>query len=705
MTKKIIVLASLVVLVAGLYFSDAERYLSLTYYQSLYEQQPWLTALIYFCAYVLVAALSLPGAAILTLVGGAVFGLAAGFWLVSFASSIGATLAFLISRFLLRDWVQKRFGAYLGAVNRGIEKDGAFYLFSLRLIPVIPFFVINLVMGLMPIRIGVFYLISQLGMVAGTLVYVNAGAELGAVESLSAAGILTPGVVLSLLLLAAFPFVAKMLVGRVQQWRVYRAYQKPARFDTNLVVIGAGSAGLVSAYIAAAVKARVTLIEKHRMGGDCLNTGCVPSKALIRAAKAVKEVRQAEELGVEAGEPRVDFSKVMDRVRQVVATIEPHDSVERYTALGVDCIEGHARIVSPWQVDVDGRTINTRNIVIATGARPFVPPVPGLTEIDYLTSDNLWALDALPERMLVMGGGPIGCELAQAFARLGSQVTLVDMMPRLLPREDEDVSRFIAQRFEQEGISLMLGYEVSEFESSAGEPVAVLKRGTDTSRVAFDRVLVAVGRRANTDGLGLSAMNVELNNDGTLQVNEYLQTRYPNIVACGDVAGPYQFTHTAAHQAWYAAVNTLFGRFRKFRVDYSVIPWVTFTDPEVAHVGLSEQQAIEQGVSYEVTRYDLGDLDRAIADNSAHGFVKVLTPNGKDKILGATIVGERAGDMLTEFVSAMKQGTGLNKLLGTIHVYPTISEANKFVAGEWKRAHAPKRLLDWVARYHRWQLK
>ena len=705
MTKKIIVLASLVVLVAGLYFSDAERYLSLTYYQSLYEQQPWLTALIYFCAYVLVAALSLPGAAILTLVGGAVFGLAAGFWLVSFASSIGATLAFLISRFLLRDWVQKRFGAYLGAVNRGIEKDGAFYLFSLRLIPVIPFFVINLVMGLMPIRIGVFYLISQLGMVAGTLVYVNAGAELGAVESLSAAGILTPGVVLSLLLLAAFPFVAKMLVGRVQQWRVYRPYQKPARFDTNLVVIGAGSAGLVSAYIAAAVKARVTLIEKHRMGGDCLNTGCVPSKALIRAAKAVKEVRHAEELGVEAGEPRVDFSKVMDRVRQVVATIEPHDSVKRYTALGVDCIEGHARIVSPWQVDVDGRTINTRNIVIATGARPFVPPVPGLTEIDYLTSDNLWALDALPERMLVMGGGPIGCELAQAFARLGSQVTLVDMMPRLLPREDEDVSRFIAQRFEQEGVSLMLGYEVSEFESSAGEQVAVLKRGTDTSRVAFDRVLVAVGRRANTDGLGLSEMNVELNNDGTLQVNEYLQTRYPNIVACGDVAGPYQFTHTAAHQAWYAAVNTLFGRFRKFRVDYSVIPWVTFTDPEVAHVGLSEQQAIEQGVSYEVTRYDLGDLDRAIADNSAHGFVKVLTPNGKDKILGATIVGERAGDMLTEFVSAMKQGTGLNKLLGTIHVYPTISEANKFVAGEWKRAHAPKRLLDWVARYHRWQLK
>ena len=449
----------------------------------------------------------------------------------------------------------------------------------------------------------------------------------------------------------------------------------------------------------------MTLIEKHRMGGDCLNTGCVPSKALIRAAKAVKEVRHAEELGVEAGEPRVDFSKVMDRVRQVIATIEPHDSVERYTALGVDCIEGHARIVSPWQVDVDGRTINTRNIVIATGARPFVPPVPGLTEIDYLTSDNLWALDALPERMLVMGGGPIGCELAQAFARLGSQVTLVDMMPRLLPREDEDVSRFIAQRFEQEGVSLMLGYEVSEFESSAGEQVAVLKRGTDTSRVAFDRVLVAVGRRANTDGLGLSEMNVELNNDGTLQVNEYLQTRYPNIVACGDVAGPYQFTHTAAHQAWYAAVNTLFGRFRKFRVDYSVIPWVTFTDPEVAHVGLSEQQAIEQGVSYEVTRYDLGDLDRAIADNSAHGFVKVLTPNGKDKILGATIVGERAGDMLTEFVSAMKQGTGLNKLLGTIHVYPTISEANKFVAGEWKRAHAPKRLLDWVARYHRWQLK
>ncbi|MEZ5480981.1 MAG: dihydrolipoyl dehydrogenase [Porticoccaceae bacterium] len=568
----------------------------------------------------------------------------------------------------------------------------------------IPFFAINLVMGLTPIRVVTFYLVSQLGMVAGTLVYVNAGAELGAVEVFSAAGILTPGLLFSFVLLAAFPFIARTLLEAFQRRRVYQGHNRPAKFDTNMVVIGAGSAGLVSAYIAAAVKAKVTLIEKHKMGGDCLNTGCVPSKALIRAAKSVKEIRMANQFGINVGEPEVDFARVMARVHEVIAKIEPHDSVERYTALGVDCLAGEARISSPWRVEVDGKSINTRNIVVATGARPFVPPIPGLQDMDYLTSDNLWSLKELPNRLLVMGGGPIGCELAQAFNRLGSAVTLVDMMPRLLPREDEDVSGFIQQQFVEEGIDVLVNHVSVGFEYQAGDSVAILESATgDARRIVFDKVLVAVGRRANTEGLGLEAIGVELNPNGTVVVDDYLRTQYPNIVACGDVAGPYQFTHTAAHQAWYAAVNTLFSGLKKFRVDYSVIPWVTFTDPEVARVGLNETEARERGLEYEVTRYEISDLDRAIADNTAKGFVKVMTVKGKDKVLGATIVGDRAGDMMTEFVTAMKQNLGLNKILGTIHAYPSISEANKFVAGEWKRHHAPEKLLSWVAKYHRWK--
>ena len=712
--KKIALLLVIALIVGGYIIFDGEQYLSLAFFQNLYEQQPLLTAAVYFIIYVIAASLSFPGAALLTIIGGMIFGLWTGLLLVSFASSIGATLAFLASRFLLRDWVQNKLSSYLGSVNQGIEKDGAFYLFTLRLIPLVPFFVINLVMGVTPMRVTVFYLVSQIGMLAGTAVYVNAGAELGAVEEFSTAGILSWPLVLSFVLLAIFPFIARAIVGVVQRRKVYKNYPKPKAFDTNMVVIGAGSAGLVSSYIAAAVKAKVTLVEKHKMGGDCLNTGCVPSKALIRAARAVKEISKANELGIQVAEPTIDFAAVMERVRQVVRDIEPHDSVERYSSLGVDCVLGEATIVSPWEVKVDGKSIYTQNIVIASGARPFVPPIPGLDQVDYLTPDNLWDLNELPKKLLVLGGGPIGCELAQAFNRLGSEVTIVDMMSRVLPREDEDVSAFVQQRFVNEGINVLVGHKTIGFEQREGNNASLLnvalleEVGASEEKnveVGFDQVLVAVGRRANTIGLGLESLGIELNPNGTVTVDEYLRSRYPNIYACGDVAGPYQFTHTAAHQAWYVAVNALFGRFKKFKVDYTVVPWATFTDPEVAHVGLSEADAIAKDIPYEITKYGIDDLDRAIADNTAEGFVKVLTVPGKDKILGATIVGYHAGDLLTEFVTAMKQGLGLKKILGTIHTYPTISEANKFVAGNWSKAHAPQGILNWVEKYHGWQRK
>ncbi|RDH86509.1 MAG: pyridine nucleotide-disulfide oxidoreductase [endosymbiont of Seepiophila jonesi] len=706
--QKGLLLLVIIGLVGAFFYFDLTQYLTLEYLQTQRDaliewrrSEPLFAAALFFVVYVLVTALSLPGATVMTLAVGAVFGLLWGLLLVSFASTIGATLAFVIARFLLRDTVQSRFGDRLKSINAGIEKDGAFYLFTLRLVPLFPFFVINLVMGLTPIKTITFYWVSQVGMLAGTIVYVNAGTQLAGLDSLS--GILSPGLIGSFVLLGFFPLLAKKFVALVKARRAMAGWKRPAKFDRNLVVIGGGSAGLVSAYIAAAVKSKVSLIEKHKMGGDCLNTGCVPSKALIRSSRILAQSRRAQEWGFDAIDVKYDFAQIMERVQKVVGEVEPHDSVERYSELGVDVIQGEAKITSPYVVEVDGREITTRGIVVATGARPFVPPIPGLDQIDYLTSDNLWQLRELPQRLLVLGGGPIGCELSQAFARFGSQVTMVEMAPRLMIREDEDVAALVTERFLAEGINVLAGHRATEFKVVDGEKRLLCDHDGETVEVVFDQVLVAVGRRPNTQSFGLEELDIPLNPNGTIETNEYLETRIPTIYACGDVAGPYQFTHTAGHQAWYVAVNSLFGSFKKFKVDYSVIPSATFTDPEVGRVGLNEQEAKQQGIDYEVTRFDFSELDRAIAEGEAHGMVKVLTVPGKDKILGATIVGENAGELIGEFTAAMRHGFGLNKILGTIHIYPTLFEANKYAAGVWKRNHKPEKLLNWVERFHAWR--
>jgi pyruvate/2-oxoglutarate dehydrogenase complex dihydrolipoamide dehydrogenase (E3) component/uncharacterized membrane protein YdjX (TVP38/TMEM64 family) len=646
-------------------------------------------------------ALSLPGAAVLTLAAGAVFGLWWGTLLVSFASSLGASGAFLMARYLFRGQVQARLGQRLAPINRGIERDGAAYVLTLRLIPLFPFVLVNLLLALTPLRLRTFYLYSQLGMLPATVVYVNAGTQLAAIEQLG--DVASPALLISFALLGALPFTAKACVKRLQLRRLHRRHPPPASFDRNVIVIGAGSAGLVAALIATSVRAKVTLIESERMGGDCLNTGCVPSKALLRAARQVHDARQAARLGLVATEIAFDFARVMERVQTVIATVAPHDSIERFTALGVECIQGQARLTSPYTVAVGARELSTRSIILATGAAPVVPPLPGLERVRYLTSDTLWSLRSLPRRLLVLGGGPIGCELAQAFARFGSAVTIVDMAPRLLPREDEDVAAFIATALTAEGITLALGQRAHAFEHDAESALRCVDAAGHDVRHAFDEVLIAVGRRPRVAGLGLEELGVPLAAGGGLELNPYLETALPSIYACGDLAGPYQFTHTASHQAWYATVNALFGGFKRFAVDYRVIPWCTFTDPEVARVGYSEAEARSAGVAYEVTRYDLADLDRAIADGVNRGFVKVLTPPGSDRILGATVVGDHAGDLIAEFVLAMKHRLGLNKILATIHVYPTLAEANKFAAGAWRRAHVSRRALGLLERWHRWQ--
>ncbi len=709
---KLAVVALIAALVAAYFAFDLGRYLSLDFFKSqqaaidaYFTANPVQAALAYFAAYVAVTGLSLPGAAIMTIAGGAIFGLAWGLVIVSFASTIGATLAFLASRFLLRDWVQAKFGDKLASINAGVEKEGAFYLFALRLVPAFPFFVINLAMGLTPIRTATFYWVSQVGMLAGTAVYVYAGTQLAQVTSLK--GILSPGLLGAFVLLGIFPFVARRILEAVKARRVYAKWPRPARFDRNLVVIGAGSAGLVTSYIAAAVKAKVTLVERHRMGGDCLNTGCVPSKALIRSAKFLSHVRRAKEFGIRSASADFDFADVMERVQAVVRQVEPHDSVERYAGLGVDVIAGTARITSPWTVEITAengakQVLATKNIVIAAGARPFVPPIPGLAEAGPLTSDTVWNLRRLPARLVVLGGGPIGSELTQAFARFGSRVTQVEMLPRLLIREDPEVSEQVRRSFEADGVTVLVNHKAKQVLVEGGEKLLVVESEGAEKRIAFDEILVAVGRVANTEGYGLEELGITVTKGRTVEVNEFLETAYPNILACGDVAGPYQFTHTAAHMAWYASVNALFGRFRRFRVDYSVIPWATFTEPEVARVGLNEQEAREKGIAHQVVTYGIDDLDRAIADGEAHGFVKVLVKPGTDRVLGATIVGEHAGDLLAEFVAAMRHGIGLDKVLGTIHIYPTLAEANKYAAGAWKRSTVTRGQMDFLSAFHDW---
>lgn len=708
MNQKTLLITALLSAIAAFFIFDLQQYFSLDYikaqqdaFAAHYAANTLSTLLIFFVIYLAVTALSLPGAAIMTVLAGALFGLVTGVIMVSFASTLGATLAFMVSRYVLRDSLRARYPDKLQAINAGIAKEGALYLFALRLVPLFPFFLINLLMGITNFRTKTFYWVSQLGMLAGTVVYVYAGTQLAQLDSL--AGILSPGIIVAFVLLGTFPLVAKKIMDRIRANKILAPFNKPKSFDNNLIVIGAGSGGLVSAYIAAAVKAKVTLIEKHKMGGDCLNTGCVPSKALIRTAKALSEAKHSAQYGIKRMEAEFDFADVMARVKQVISKIEPHDSIERYTGLGVKVIEGAARIIDPYRVEVNGETLTTRNIIIATGARPLVPPIKGLDSVDYLTSDTLWELQEQPTRLLVLGGGPIGCELAQAFARLGSQVTLVEMASQILIREDDEVAVQVRQQFAADGITVLTGHKALEFRRENDQQFMVCEAQGQTKQLVFDKVLVALGRQANVSGFGLETLGVELTERGTVAANEFLATNFPNIHVVGDVTGPYQFTHVAAHQAWFASVNALFGSVKRFKVDYRVIPWATFTDPEVARVGLNEKEATQQGVAYEVTTYGIDDLDRAIADSADHGLVKVLTVPGKDTILGVTIMGKGAGDLIPEFVLAMKYKLGLNKILGTIHIYPTMSEANKYAAGNWKRAHAPATVLNWLEKFHTWR--
>lgn len=676
-----------------------DNYASLKIY---FNNRPFQSSLVYVAIYILVTALSLPGAVILTLAGGAIFGLWWGIILVSFSSTLGATAAFLLTRFFFRNYIRSRFGDKLTTINEGIKKDGAFYLFTLRLIPVFPFFVINVLMALTALKTWTFYWVSQLGMLLGTVIYVNAGTQLATLNSTG--DILSIDLIISLCVIGLLPITAKLFIGLIRRKRIYARWTRPKQFDYNLIVIGGGAAGLVSSYIGAAVNARVALIEKHKMGGDCLNTGCVPSKALIKTAQFLEQARQSKKLGLDKAEVHYEYSDIIKRVQKIIKKIEPHDSRERYTELGVECMQGAATITSPWSVTVDGtngqQEISARSIIVAAGASPVVPHLPNIDQIQYVTSDTIWDMKDLPKKLTVIGGGAIGCELAQAFKRLGSEVILIESENRILIKEDSEVTEIIENQLTDEGVTVLTRHRAKGFISEKGTQILVCDSPNGEVRLTFDVILFAIGRRANINGYGLETIDAISAEDIILPTNDFLETRYPNIYACGDVTGRMQFTHAAAHQAWHAVVNSLFGTFKKFPIDFSAVPWATFTHPEIARVGVNEEEAKLTNLPYEITTYGIDDLDRAITDSEDRGFIRVLTQPGSDKIIGVTIVCEGASEIISEFVLAMKYKLGLNKILATTHIYPTFSEANKYVAGEWKRKNKPERLLRILKIFH-----
>ncbi|MCI5066636.1 FAD-dependent oxidoreductase [bacterium] len=670
--------------------------------QSEILQHPLRSALLYFVLYIAVTGLSLPGAAVMTLAGGALFGFWRGLLLVSFASTAGATIAFLLSRTLFRDIVQAKFPTAISKVNAGLSREGGFYLFALRLVPAFPFFLINIAFGVTKMSTVLFVLISQAGMLPGTAVYVFAGQQLGEIERVN--DILDGELLLAFALLGITPLLLKRVVERIRRSHLQEG-APPKHCEYNLVVIGAGAAGLVTSYIAAAAKAKVALIEREeQMGGDCLNTGCVPSKALLRCAKAHAELRDAHRFGIPESSGASSFTAVMERVRSTVQKIAPHDSRERYEKLGVDCIQGEARVISPHLVQVEEHTLTTKNIVIATGATPLIPPIPGLPEVSYRTSETIWSLQTLPKRLVIVGGGPIGCEMAQAFQRLGSQVTLIERGEQLLGHMDPCAGELIGDQLRKEGVTVLLSSEVQQCSSSRdGEIFLTVQMRENSLELSCEELLIAVGRRANTAGLGLEEIGVELRADGSIESDSSLRTSIPNIFGCGDVTGPYRLTHAAGHQAWHAALNALLRPFYSFSVDYSIIPQTIFTDPEVAHVGLTAKEAEERKLAVTTTRYAFQDLDRAITDGAEDGTIQVLTKGRSDTILGVTIVGNHAGEILSEYVLAMKHGIGMNGILSTVHAYPTFAEANKHVAGVWKRSLQPKWLFPLLRTFHSWR--
>jgi pyruvate/2-oxoglutarate dehydrogenase complex dihydrolipoamide dehydrogenase (E3) component/uncharacterized membrane protein YdjX (TVP38/TMEM64 family) len=706
--KRIIIFLVIIAsIIFGVAFFDLTSYLTFdelkqrqSELQSLVSDNSFAAAAIFFLVYVLATSVSFPGALILTLAGGALFGLVQGTLLISFASTIGALFAFLVARYFLHDFVQNKFSDRLTLINQKVEKEGAFYLLFLRLVPAFPFFLVNLVMALTPIRAWTYYWVSQLGMLPATLIYVNAGTQIAKISSPS--DIASPSMIFAFILLGILPFITKGIISTLKNNRAYNEFNKPTSFEYNTIVLGGGSAGLVAGYTTSTLQGKVALVERHQMGGDCLNTGCVPSKSILRSAKFVADIKNFASYGLSNANYELEFNNVMARVHDKISIIEPKDSVARYTELGVHCEQGDAVVLSPWEVNVNDKILTAKNIIIATGATPALPNITDLDQVPYFTTDTIWSLTELPKKLLIIGAGPIGCELGQAFARLGSKVTIAYNQPTILPNEDEAAAKLVEASLLKDNVLLLTNFNSDKFINDFDNYSLVGSQDAVFTTISFTHLLIATGRKANIGGLEI--LNLDLDEKGRIATNDTLQTKYPNIYACGDVTSSMQYTHTASHQAWYAAFNALFHPLKKFKCTLDNIPRAVFTDPEITSLGITEKQAIEQGIAHQVTTFPMDDIDRAITDNATIGFIKVITPANSDKILGVCIVGEHASELIAEFVLAKTNGLGLNKILKTVHIYPTRSEINRMVAGKWRRSKLTKRTLDLLKKFQSWRL-
>lgn len=680
-------------------FIQEKRYI----FSDYYNNNKLFVVIIFFVVYLLVTALAIPSATILTLLAGSIFGFWAGFIIVSFASSIGATITFLMSRFMLFEYFSSKYHKKSVAINESIEKEGHFYLLTLRLVPLVPFFMVNIVMGLTSIKTRIFYIVSQIGMLPATMIYVFTGTKLSQIDSLN--DVLSVDIIIALVLLGIFPLIAKKVISIFKSRGVYKKYNRPKKFDYNLIVIGGGAAGLVSSYIASSVKAKVLLIEENKTGGDCLNTGCVPSKALINSAKVINYIKNCRKYGIKKANLKFDFADVIANVKSKIVKIEPHDSFERYKKLGVHCIKGKAQIIDPFSVKINDKVFTSPKMIIATGASPFIPKFKNIDQVNYLTSDTVWNLKDLPKKLVIIGGGAIGCELGQAFARMGSNVTIIESQNNIVSKEDSEIIHYLSKSFKKDGVNIKTEHEVIGFEKNRRQQYVVCKHGNKDVNIEFDQVLISLGRKPNISNFGLEDLKIINNKQSQITTNKFLQTNFPNIYACGDVQTPYQFTNVASHEAWYACINALFSSFKKFAISYSHIPYAIFTDPQVARLGINEKFAKKNNIEFEITTFDLSDLDRAIIDGNDQGFIKVMTKPKSDRILGVTIIGENSAEIIAEFVLAMKNNIGLKKILGTSHIYPSYAETNKYVAGNWQKNNQPRKIMKALEWYHKRVIK
>lgn len=482
-----------------------------------------------------------------------------------------------------------------------------------------------------------------------------------------------------------------------------------AKYNYNVIVIGGGSGGLVASLVASSLRAKILLIEKHKMGGDCLNTGCVPSKTFLKSARRVYEIQNSGKLGIKSGSCEFEFSHIMERVQSVIKMIAPKDSKERYEGLGVKCVKGEAHFEGLHTVRAAGQSFTAKSFIIATGASPFVPPIQGLNQVDYLTSDTLWNLRKKPEKLVIIGGGPIGLEMAQGFNRLGISVTLVESAPQVMGREDPDVAQWIGDKLKSEGVEILTSVKIEEVKKENGRATLHFRHQLQDKQIPFSHLLVATGRKASVRGLGLEGLGVRLTKNSTIETNGFMATNHSHIYACGDVTGPFPFTHSASYQGTLAAIHALFSPlsrlpFVNLKASYTGLPWCTYTDPEVARCGLNETMAREKNISHEVIYLPLKELDRALTDGREEGFIKILTKKDSDKILGMTAVGAEAGNWTGEFVLAINQNIGLNQILKTVHAYPTLTEAAPRVAALWKKQQTSEKALRLLQKFHKWRL-